>query len=69
MQISKLLRDTADRFNRSANIVCKEWEQEVAASGVCCPVNFKEFDRLIKAKILLQMEVAHIALHQQKISA
>jgi len=71
MQISQLLRETADRFNRAADMVCVEWSEEVGANGVCCPISSSDFSRLVKAKIaLMQMQSNQpVALHQQKISA
>ncbi len=72
MQIAQLLRDSADRFIQAAPEVCSEWSKEVDSSGICCPIDVSEFNRLVKTKIaLLQMEsIQPIVMHQQtKISA
>lgn len=72
MQISALLRNSAERFNQAEEAVCSEWSLAIGSSGICFPVDVSEFNHLVRDKIaLLQMEsIQPIALHQQtKISA
>lgn len=71
MQISKLLLECADRFNRAADLVCVEWSESEEASGICCPVDPSEFSRLVRAKIaVLQVQtIQPVVLPQHKISA
>jgi len=51
MQISTLLRNSAQRFNRAADLVCVEWSLAIAASGICSPCDRLEFNRLVKIKM------------------
>lgn len=52
MQISQLLRNSAERFNQAADAVCIEWSLAIAASGICSPCDRLEFNRLVKIKLI-----------------
>lgn len=52
MQISLLLRKSAERFNRAADLVCLEYAIAVRSSGICSPCDRLEFNRLLKIKMV-----------------
>ena len=52
MQISQLLRKSAERFNRAADAVCIEWSLAIGSGGICSPCDRLEFERLRKLKLI-----------------
>lgn len=48
---SQLLLNYAERFNRAAALVEKEYASSICSSGSCVPSDRQEFNRLVKAKI------------------
>ena len=52
MQISQLLRKSAERFNRAADAVCIEWSLAIGSGGICSPCDRLEFERLRKIKLV-----------------
>ena len=63
MQISLLLRKSAERFNQAAASVCIEWSLAIASSGICSPSDRTEFERLIKIKMAAPISEIETALH------
>ena len=61
MQIALMLRKKAERFNRAANLVCIEWS--VNSSGISCPSDRAEFNRLVKIKIAASDHESPTAVH------
>jgi hypothetical protein len=60
MPISQLLRNSAIRFNQAADAVCLEYSQAIASTGISCPSDRTEFERLVKAK-LAQSQIVDIS--------
>ncbi len=52
MQISQLLRSSAEKFNRAADAVCVEWSLAIASSAICSPCDRLEFNRLVRIKMV-----------------
>ena len=53
MQISKLLRNSAKRFNTAADQICMEWTIAVGSSGICSPSDRIEFEKLVKSRLIM----------------
>lgn len=51
MPISQLLRNSAIRFNRAADLVRLEYAIAIRSSGICSPCDRAEFTRLVKIKL------------------
>ena len=64
MQISLLLRESAIRFNRAADLVCVEWSLAIAirSSGISSPCDRLEFNSLVN-KIAASSYEPLTALH------
>lgn len=52
MNVSQMLRESAIRFKRAADLVCVEWTLAIAASGICSPCDRLEFNRLVRIKMI-----------------
>ena len=52
MNISLLLRSSAEKFNLAADAVCVEWSLAIASSGICSRCDRLEFNRLVKIKMV-----------------
>ncbi len=63
MQISLLLRESAIRFNRAADLVCVEWSLAIASSGISSPCDRLEFNSLVKIKMAANGSEPLTALH------
>lgn len=61
MQISLLLRESAIRFNRAADLVCAEYA--IASSGISSPCDRLEFNSLVKIKMAANGSEPLTALH------
>lgn len=63
MQISQLLRKSAERFNQAADAVWVEWSLAIASSGICSPCDRLEFENLVKIKMTAPISKIETALH------
>lgn len=63
MQISLLLRESAQRFNQASELVCIEWSLEIGSNGICSPSDRNEFNRLVKSKIAASDSESPTTLH------
>jgi hypothetical protein len=52
MQISQMLRRSAERFNQAADAVCFEYAIAIRSSGICSPCDRSEFEKLVKIKMI-----------------
>lgn len=61
--ISQMLRNSAQRFNQAADLVCIEWSLAIGAEGICRPCDRLEFNRLVKIKMAATDCESVTALH------
>ncbi|MCA6572119.1 MAG: hypothetical protein IM535_08360 [Pseudanabaena sp. M38BS1SP1A06MG] len=54
MQISLLLRRSAEKFNQASELVCVEWSMAIGSSGICSPRDRLLFENLVKTKLIAQ---------------